>query len=102
LIGRRVSIRLPHGSGGEYDTAYDLLCERDRREWQRATWQPTRGSTDPTGFRITKVAIERPGSDFTLRTVTAEITRADYPSSEQTLTLVKQDGAWKVCRPPKL
>jgi hypothetical protein len=21
---------------GEYDTAYDLLCERDRREWQPA------------------------------------------------------------------
>jgi hypothetical protein len=34
--------------------------------------------------------------------VTADITRAGYPSSEVELLLEKQDGAWKVCSPPKL
>jgi hypothetical protein len=89
---------------GEYSTAYDLLCASDRREQPLATWQPTRGSTDPTGFRITDVAITRPegAGALTLRTVTAEITRAGYPSSEIALFLEKQDGAWKVCDPPKV
>ncbi|HVQ96317.1 MAG TPA: hypothetical protein VMU51_35190 [Mycobacteriales bacterium] len=89
----------------EYGTAYDLLCARDRGSRPRATFQPTRGSTDPTGFRITAVAIERPdgvGGAVTVRTVTAEITRADYPSSEVALSLEKQGGAWKVCSPPNV
>jgi hypothetical protein len=90
--------------GHKYGTAYDLLCARDRRSQQLATWQPIGGSTDPTGFRITAVAIERPEGvgALTNRTVTAEITRADYPSGEVALDVEKQGGAWKVCNPPKL
>ena len=79
---------------GEIGTAYDLLCEADRREQPRATWHPVGDRrTVPTGFRITGVVIDRPegAGSFTLRTVTADLTYADH-SGEVVLTVDKQDG----------
>ena len=90
---------------GDTGASYDLLCKRDRREATRATWNPYQDrSNPPTGFRITDVEIDRPegAGAYGYRTVTAEVTRARYTSSEATLTVEKQDGVWKVCRPPAL
>ena len=88
---------------GDYGAAYDLLCERDRREQPRTAFVPIANPrTPPTGFRITKVDVVRPGDAVTVRRVFADVTHAGYPPSEVELHIEKQDGAWKVCRPPAL
>ncbi|GGN72460.1 hypothetical protein GCM10010112_40770 [Actinoplanes lobatus] len=85
----------------DYRTAYDLLCEGDRRNQPMATWRPVHdATTGPTGFRITKVDTE--GDSWTVYTTTAEITRPGSPTEEAVFNLENQDGAWKVCNPPKL
>lgn len=87
---------------GENETAYDLLCESDRRKQPRATWEPVRDRrTTPTGFRITAVTVTRQRGP-TERAVTADITYASHPTTEVNLYVEKQDGAWKVCNPPLL
>ncbi|GIG89095.1 Rv0361 family membrane protein [Plantactinospora endophytica] len=83
-------------------TAYDLLCESDRRDRSRSAWKPVSDGSTPNGFRITAISITRPAEAPTQRSVTAEITYPDHRRTEVTLHLKKQDGAWKVCAPPLL
>lgn len=87
---------------GDDDTAYDLLCESDRRKQPRPTSDSVPDPNGPTGFRITDIRFERPSEAPTQRIVTAEISYAVRQSREVDLYLEKQDGAWKVCAPPTL
>jgi hypothetical protein len=110
---------------GDTGTAYDLLCEDNRREQPRATWQPiSNDGHPPTGFRITDagrpsvpgdggimplaVTVEltyESAADREYRRRLADETGLVVPSSRREVTfhhLENEDGAWKVCDPPAL
>ncbi|MEU7616763.1 hypothetical protein AB0M91_25615 [Micromonospora rifamycinica] len=85
----------------DFAAAYDLLCAADRRRQSRDDWLAWAPSDPaPTGYRITDVRIERPGGTTpTLRSVTAEVTFAQWGSRTVHLNIERQDGHWKVCSP---
>ncbi|MCI4065241.1 hypothetical protein MRQ36_22810 [Micromonospora sp. R77] len=83
----------------DYGTAYDLLCEADRRRESRATWLARASDSGPTGFRITDVTVERSSDTPTLRAVFAEVTYASGPTRKVRLHVERQAGDWKVCSP---
>jgi hypothetical protein len=88
---------------GDNGTAYDLLCAAEQRGRSRADWDATASViVEPTGFRITDVAVRRSSDAPTQHVVTAEVTYPGHPSREVQFHLKKQDGGWKVCGPPPL
>ena len=83
---------------GDAGTAYDLLCEADRREQPRATWLPiSNDGNPPTGFRIISAGTPSGGGQLQ---VIVELTHERVPSTEVRFSFQrgqKEDGAWKVC-----
>lgn len=87
--------------GGDLGTAYDLLCEADRKQESRERWM-NRAPLDPApaGYRIIDVTFEYSAESPTYRWVVAEISYSGRPSREVRILVQPHDSAWKICNPP--
>lgn len=87
-------------TAGDTDGAYDRLCADARTRWSPlgfTSWVRTPPTV--TGYEIVDVSVStdrgRPKG-----TVTVRLTRDSGASEQRELTVVKEDGGWRVCGDP--
>nr|MDT0657657.1 hypothetical protein [Micromonospora sp. DSM 115978] len=85
---------------GDAETAYDRLCAATRDRWQRlefVRWIGGRPALSRYAIQDVSVATR----DGRLRgTVTAELTQPSGKVVTHPLTVVREDGDWRVCGDP--
>ncbi len=85
---------------GNYPAAYGMLCTSTRTSYTVDRFSMTaRAQPHISGHRITSAHVNSVNGR-TSATVTAQLTRDNGAVASHLFTLVKENGAWKVCGEP--
>ncbi|MEU3456289.1 hypothetical protein ABZ671_22230 [Micromonospora sp. NPDC006766] len=87
-------------AAGETDRAYDRLCRQARGKWSAVgfgSW--VRTPPQVRGYEITDVSVATQRG-IPRATVKARLTRDGGGSEDRTLSIVQEDGRWRVCGDP--
>ncbi|TDC84324.1 hypothetical protein E1193_06250 [Micromonospora sp. KC606] len=87
-------------SAGEVERAYDRLCARARERWSEVGFTGwVRTPPVVTGYEVQRVSV-RTKAGRPVGEVAVRLTREGGAGEQRTVSVVKEDGGWRVCGDP--